>query len=139
METDLCVFHLQVTSVLLVRCLALCVKHESLLLGQVEIPFGWLWQYLNLRVSEGYQLIVMRPCILYIVTHESPPVVLKETDLFLQMVFKCEFLIAYSIKIFFLWQLNLFPLGPVFQSWCPRQISLYCPTLSSSKHRGEGR
>lgn len=32
-------FYLRVTFVLLARYLALCVKHESLLLGKVEIPF----------------------------------------------------------------------------------------------------
>lgn len=51
MEIDMYVFYLRVTFVLLARYLALCVKHESLLLGKVEIPFCWLWQYLKLRAQ----------------------------------------------------------------------------------------
>lgn len=39
MEIDMYVFSLRVTFVLLARYFALCVKHESLLLGKVEIPF----------------------------------------------------------------------------------------------------
>lgn len=87
--------------------------------------------------SESYQLIIMRPCILYIVHHWRPPVVLKETDSFLQMVFKHRFLIVYSIKIYSV-ATQPFPQVPVFQRWYPRQISLYWPTLSSSKHRRWG-
>lgn len=51
MEMDMYFFYLRVTFVLLARCLALCVKNESLLLGKEEIPFRWLWQYLNLRAQ----------------------------------------------------------------------------------------
>lgn len=39
MEIDMYVFCFRVTFVLLARYFALCVKHESLLLGKVEIPF----------------------------------------------------------------------------------------------------
>lgn len=42
MGIDTYVFYLRVTFVLLPRYFALCVKHESLLLGKVEIPFRWL-------------------------------------------------------------------------------------------------
>ena len=51
MEIDMYVFYLRVTFVLLARYLALCVKLEPSLLVKVEIPFHWLWQYLNLRAQ----------------------------------------------------------------------------------------
>jgi hypothetical protein len=91
------------------------MKHETLLLGQVET----LWLTMAIfepQFSEHYLPTIMRPCILYIVTHESPPVVLKETGLLFTDGLQMWISDSLLYKDFFsLWQLNLSPLGLSFR------------------------